>query len=89
MDEPSKQKETSEDQSAVFEIILLYQSRLESQQVITIVKKRKILGVVVNDELRFRQHIQEKTKNAFKALSSITHFGNDKNGCSQRVFINL
>ena len=53
------------------------------------VKKKKMLGVVIDDELTFHQHISEKTKSGFKALNSITHFGHDRKGCSQEIFTRL
>ena len=53
------------------------------------VKKKKILGVIVDNELSFKEHVDGRTKSGFKALSGISHFGNEKFGCSQDTFIRL
>ena len=58
-------------------------------QILKKVKVKKVLGVYMDNELSFKDHIDNKVKSGFKALSSIKHFGNDKFGCNQDIFLQL
>ena len=53
------------------------------------VKKKKVLGVIIDEDLNFKEHIDARVKSGHKALSSIGLFCGEKKGCSQEIFMNL
>ena len=54
-----------------------------------VTSSKKILSVVLDSCLNFKEHIQEKMKAGFAALTSIVGFVVDLRGCSQSVYIRL
>ena len=50
---------------------------------------KKVLGVVLDSLLNFKDHIQEKTKTGFVALRSLDSFVTGHIGCSQSVYRRL
>ena len=58
-------------------------------QSIQIVKKKKILGIIVDDELKFEDHIASRKLKGFKALKGIDFLVKDNHGCSQDIFMKL
>ena len=52
-------------------------------QPIQIVKKKKILGVIVDDELKFEDHIASRKLKVFKVFKGIDFLVKDNHGCSQ------
>ncbi|XP_053385699.1 uncharacterized protein LOC123536047 [Mercenaria mercenaria] len=58
-------------------------------ETIKVVRQKKVLGIIIDDELSFYVHVDNRTRSGFKALRSISHFGNDKRGCDQEIFMRL
>ena len=58
-------------------------------KVIKQVSHKKVLGIIVDENLDFNLHIQERKNKGFKALKCIEHFINNNNGCSQNTFVRL
>ena len=58
-------------------------------KVIKQVPRKKVLGIIVDENLDFNLHIQERKNKGFKALKCIEHFVNNNNGCSQNTFVRL
>ena len=52
-------------------------------------KSKKILGIIVDEKLTFKEHIASKTKSAFSALKGIDRFVQGQRGCSQSVYLRL
>ena len=52
-------------------------------------KSKKILGIIVDEKLAFKEHIASKTKSAFSALKGIDRFVQGQRGCSQSVYLRL
>ena len=50
---------------------------------------KKVLGVVLDSLLNFKNHIQEKTKAGFAAMGSLDRFVVGHRGCSQSVYMRL
>ena len=50
---------------------------------------KKVLGIIVDENLDFNLHIQERKNKCFKALKCIEHFINNNSGCSQSIFVRL
>ena len=53
------------------------------------VQHKKVLGIIVDENLDFNLHIQERKNKGFKALKCIEHFINNNSGCSQSIFVRL
>ena len=51
------------------------------------VKSKKVLGVVIDNQLNFYEHVQERVKAGFRALKSLDSFIKGHKGCCQSVFI--
>ena len=58
-------------------------------EILKMVKSKKVLGIVLNEKLSFKEHIQEKTSAGFKALKSIDSFIRGNKGRSQYVSMRL
>lgn len=54
-----------------------------------IVKEKKLLGVTIDDELKFDRHIAARKSQAFKALKGIDYLISGNAGCTQDVFLRL
>ena len=54
-----------------------------------VTSSKKILSVVLDSSLNFKEHIQEKMKAEFAALTSMVGFVVYHRGCSQSVYIRL
>ena len=53
------------------------------------VQHKKVLGIIVDENLDFNLHIQERKNKGFKALKCIEHFINNNSSCSQSIFVRL
>ncbi|XP_053379939.1 uncharacterized protein LOC123561196 [Mercenaria mercenaria] len=56
---------------------------------ITVSKSKKVLGIIIDDNLKFEQHIKEKTAAGFGALKSIDMFVTQNSGCTQSTYMKL
>jgi len=65
------------------------QSLIYNNKVLKITTNKKILGINVDDKLSFEQHNTEKSKQSFKALSSLDRFLGKTNGVSQTLYMRL
>ena len=54
-----------------------------------VTSSKKVLGVVLDSSLNFKDHVQEKTKAGFAALRGIDSFVSGHRGCSQSVYMRL
>ena len=54
-----------------------------------ITSSKKVLGVVLDSSLSFKDHVQEKTKAGFAALRGIDGFVVEHRWCSQSVYMIL
>ncbi|MCW4261357.1 MAG: reverse transcriptase domain-containing protein [Candidatus Thiodiazotropha endolucinida] len=54
-----------------------------------IVNTKKILGITLDKNMTFKDHIQERTKAGFGALRSLDSFVQGQRGCKQSVFMRL
>ena len=59
------------------------------EETLKVVKSKKVLGVVIDNQLNFHEHVQERVKAGFRALKSLYSFMKDHKGCCQSVFIRL
>ena len=56
---------------------------------IKVTSSKKVLGVILDSSLNFKDHVQEKTKAGFAALRGIDGFVVGHRGCSQSVYMKL
>ena len=54
-----------------------------------VVKSKKILGVIIDDQLNFRQQVQERVNAGFRALKGLDSFVKGHKGCCQSVYLRL
>ena len=54
-----------------------------------VTSSKKVLGVILDSSLNFKDHVQEKTKAGFAALRGIDGFVVGHRGCSQSVYMKL
>ena len=54
-----------------------------------VVKSKKILGVIIDDQLNFRQQVQERVNAGFRALKGLDNFVKGHRGCCQSVYLRL
>ena len=59
------------------------------EETLKVVKSKKVLGVVIDNQLNFHEHVQERVKAGFRALKSLDSFIKCHKGCCQSVFIRL
>ena len=59
------------------------------EELLKVTNSKKVLGIVLDSCLNFKEHIQEKTKAGFAALRSIDSFIVSQRGCSQSVYMRL
>ena len=59
------------------------------EELLKVTTSKKVLGIVLDNCLNFKEHIQEKTKAGFAALRSIDSFIVGQRGCSQSVYMRL
>ncbi|MEW8546767.1 MAG: reverse transcriptase domain-containing protein [Candidatus Thiodiazotropha sp.] len=58
-------------------------------ETLKVTDSKKILGIVLDNNLNFKNHIQEKTKAGFSALRSLDSFVQGQRGCSQSLYMRL
>lgn len=56
---------------------------------IEIVKERTLLGILLDSQLKFTKHIDERRAKGFAALRSISDFTVETKGCRQDIFMQL
>ena len=54
-----------------------------------VVKSKKVLGITVDSQLNFREHIQAKTKAGFRTLKWLDSFNRGNKNCSQSIYMRL
>ena len=54
-----------------------------------VVKSKKVLGVVIDNQLNFHEQIQERVKAGFRALKSLDCFVKGHRGCPQSTYLRL
>ena len=54
-----------------------------------IVKKKKLLGITIDDQLKFEEHIADRKLKGFKAIKGIYFLIQDNHGCSQDTNMKL
>ena len=59
------------------------------EEKLKVVKSKKVLGVVIDNQLDFHEHVQERVKAGFRALKCLDSFIKGHKGCCQSVFIRL
>ena len=61
------------------------------EEKLKVVKSKKVLGVVIDNQLNFHEHVQERerVKAGFSALKGLDSFIKGHKGCCQSVFIRL
>ena len=56
---------------------------------IEIVKEKKLLGITIDDQLKFEEHIADRKLEGFKAIKGIDFLIQDNHGCSQDTYMKL
>ena len=51
------------------------------EEKLKVVKSKKVLGVVIDNQLNFHEHVQERVKAGFRALKSLDSFIKGHKGC--------
>ena len=51
--------------------------------------KKKVLGMLLDQDLTFKAHIEEKAKASYRALKGLEIFSKDFRGCPQSIFMRL
>ena len=59
------------------------------EEKVKVVKSKKVLGVAIDNQLNFLEHVQERVKAGFRALKSLDSFIKGLKGYCQSVFIRL
>ena len=58
-------------------------------KILKVVKSKKILGVIIDNQLNFRQQVQERVNAGFRALKGLDSFVKGHKGCCQSVYLRL
>ena len=58
-------------------------------KILKLTKSKKVLGIVIDSNLTFKEHIQLKTKSEYAALRDLDSFVLGHRECSQSIYIRL
>ena len=59
-------------------------------ELLKVTESKKVLGIVLDSNLNFKEHVKEKTNAGFRALRSLDNFvQGQKGGCCQSIYMRL
>ena len=59
-------------------------------ELLKVTESKKVLGIVLESNLNFKEHVKEKTNAGFRALRSLDNFvQGQKGGCCQSIYMRL
>ena len=59
------------------------------EEKLKVVKSKKVLGVIIVNQLNVHEHIQDRVRAGIRALKSLDNFAKGDKGCCQSIFLHL